>query len=78
MPIPSEDLDRRFDLHPATERTGPIMDELRSRHKALARQVMSACPPGRETNLALTAIESALFWANASVARASDDPPPPF
>lgn len=76
MAIPAPDLDNRFDLHPATETTGPVMDELRAAHKALARQVLELVPPGREQSLALTQLEQALFWSNAGVARANTERPP--
>lgn len=39
----------------------------------LARKVVSSCPPSRETSLAVTAIEDAMMWANAAIARHHPD-----
>lgn len=63
------DLDTRFDLHPATEETGPKMDRMRATLKEAARQVHENTPASREQSTALTKIEEALFWANAAIAR---------
>lgn len=66
----SAELDRRFDYHP------PITDEKRRTHeqvrqscKALAVDLNWRLPDGREKALAMTALEEAMFWANAAVAR---------
>jgi len=68
------ELDKRFDLHPATAITGPTMDSLRTCHKSLAAMVTELTPPSREQSLAITALEEALFWANAAVARNTEEP----
>ncbi len=53
----------------------PVQDQperyvhLRSLALSLAEQVMAMCPPSRERSLALTKIEEAVMWANASIAR---------
>lgn len=71
------DLDNRFDLHPATEETGPKMDRMRATLKEAARQVAEHTPPGREQSTALTKLEEALFWANAAIARNASNAPSP-
>ncbi len=43
--------------------------ELRDAAKALALQIVSLTPTSREQSLALTSLEEAIFWANASIAR---------
>lgn len=63
------DLDNRFAYHPATETTGPLHAEVREECRALAGFLASTIPPGRELSLAITAIEEAMMWANAGIAR---------
>ena len=65
-----EELLRRFKFHPATEVTGPLHDEARLLLHDAARQVVSLTPVGREQSLAVTALEEAMFWTNAAIARA--------
>jgi hypothetical protein len=42
---------------------------IRDEARALAHQLVDRVPPGRELSLALTAIEEAVMWANAGIAR---------
>ncbi len=42
---------------------------LRTMAKDLARKILMSTPPSREQALALTKLEEAIFWANASIAR---------
>ena len=42
---------------------------LRAGAKELAKMILEACPDSREREQALTKLEEAVFWANASVAR---------
>lgn len=44
-------------------------EALRAKAKELAYLVTSSCPVSRERSLAMTKLEEAIFWANASVAR---------
>ena len=37
--------------------------------KVLADFLIATCPDSRERSLALTHLETAIFWANASIAR---------
>lgn len=43
--------------------------ELRARFKELAYIVDELCPNSREKSIAITELETAMFWANASIAR---------
>ena len=58
-----------FTYHP------PVSDQsiryacLRSAAGELAKLCCENCPPSRELSLALTNLEQAVFWANASIAR---------
>lgn len=65
-----EELARRFGFHPATAVTGPVHDKVRLCLQVTAAEVVRLTPAGREQSLAVTALEEAMFWANASVARA--------
>lgn len=72
MPISSDELDRRFDFHPATGATGPVHAEIRRLHRELANDVVRLVPEGREQSLAITKIEESMYWANAGIARLSE------
>jgi hypothetical protein len=70
MQVNEEELDRRFDHHPPRDPgVGLIHEAVLAECKRLARKIDSLCPDGREKALALTAIEEAMMWANAAVAR---------
>jgi hypothetical protein len=65
-----EDIEHRFAFHAATT------DEKRDAHTSVrqtcrraADHINETCPDGREKSLALTALEEAMFWANAALAR---------
>ena len=53
-------------------------EELRSKAKELAFLIVTSCPESRELSVALTNLEQAVFWANASIARneKEDETPP--
>ncbi|WP_424862114.1 DUF7681 family protein [Streptomyces sp. MMS24-I29] len=64
------DIEHRFAFHAATT------DEKRDAHgsirqacRRLADHIDETCPDGREKSLAVTAIEEAMFWGNAALAR---------
>lgn len=69
-PIRADDLAHRFQFHPATEQTGPQHDRVRFVCAEAAEALVRLVPPGREASLAITALEEAMFWANAAIARA--------
>ena len=48
-----------------------MYEELRSSAKVLANVINGLCPDSRETSLAMTHLEEAVFWANAAIARRS-------
>lgn len=68
--IPAIDLDSRFDYHAADAAKALRHQEVRSALKEMARMVLELVPAGREQSLALTALEEAMMWANAGIARA--------
>lgn len=64
------DLNNRFDFHPAD--TAERIDShkaVRAGCKALAEYIDAKVPNGREKALAITAIETAMFWATESIDR---------
>jgi hypothetical protein len=42
---------------------------LRDTAKGMAELIIRLCPPSRERSVALTHLETAIFWANAAIAR---------
>lgn len=67
--IDNEELATRFTYHP------PIGDQpmryvaIREGARTLADLIVASTPGSREQSLALTALEEAVFWANAAIAR---------
>ena len=43
--------------------------EIRGKAKDLAYEIALSCPESREKSLAMTNLEQAVMWANASIAR---------
>lgn len=70
------DLDNRFTYHPPTPEQIPVYEDMRSRARALAIFIVANTPPSREQSLAITHLEDAVMWANASIARAPRTPVP--
>ena len=64
-----EDLENRFTYHAPKEGQPAMYESLRFGGLTLAQQINNYCPEGREKSLAITKLEEAIFWANASIAR---------
>ncbi len=69
-----EDIKNRFEFHPADT------DEKRNEHERirklcldLANELNNSLPNGREKATAISRLEEVMFWANAAIARVSDD-----
>ena len=64
------DLDDRFRHHPPSDET-VAADHAAVRETLLraAQDIFVCMAPGRESSLAITKLEEAMFWANASIAR---------
>lgn len=60
-----------FTYHPPKEGQPAIYEGIRTKGLEMATHVVDNTPPSREQSLALTAIEEAVFWANAAIARNS-------
>ncbi len=62
-------LDNNFTYHAPKGDQAERYEAIRSKAKELAALVLEDCPSSRERSLALTQIETAVFWANAAIAR---------
>lgn len=67
--IPQMQLDNNFKYHPPKEGQQERYVALRNEAKTLAERINELCPDSREKSLAITNLEQAIFWANASIAR---------
>lgn len=64
------DIDNRFSFHPATTAEKQAdHGSVRSVLWGAANYLNDLLPEGREKSLAITHLEEAMFWGNASLAR---------
>lgn len=63
------DLDKRFTYHPPVGDQAEMYVQIRNKSKELAELINKLAPESREKSLAMTKIEEAVMWANASIAR---------
>ena len=63
------DLENRFTYHTPKGDQPRMYVEIRDEAKLFAQTVLDLCPDSYERSLAITRIEEAMFWANASIAR---------
>lgn len=66
--IGSDEIRRRMGFHPGTPKTAPAYEANRGHAIFLADFWDESLPDSREKSLALTALQEALMWANASIA----------
>lgn len=64
-----EDLDNRFSYHAPKADQPKKYEDIRAKAKEFAVMICNYCPDSREKSLALTKLEEASMWANASIAR---------
>ena len=64
-----DDLDNRFTYHKPFGSQGKRYEDLRWQAKQFAALIYEHCPESRERSLAITNVEQASMWANASIAR---------
>jgi hypothetical protein len=62
-------IEKNFTYHAPTEESVPKYESLRAKAKELALAIEDTCPDSREKSFALTQLETAVFWANAAIAR---------
>lgn len=63
------DLENNFKYHPPKEGQADRYTTLRDKAKELAQLIQAECPESREKSVAFTHLETAVMWANASIAR---------
>ena len=64
-----EQIEHNFKYHSPKAGQPELYVEIRDTAKVLALLFLKSCPDGREKSLALTKLEEAVMWANASIAR---------
>lgn len=62
-------IENNFKYHAPKPGQAEMYVTLRDKGKELAYLIDTLCPKSRETALALTNLEQAIMWANASIAR---------
>jgi hypothetical protein len=62
-------LDNIYKYHAPKEGQQEKYEQIRAKGKELAELVTKLCPDSRERSIALTHLETANMWANASIAR---------
>jgi hypothetical protein len=69
--LKQEELDIRFTYHAPKPDQPEKYTQIRAAAMALAKLISQHCPTCREESLAITALEEAVMWANAAIARRS-------
>lgn len=67
--IMKDQIENSFKYHPPQEGQVEKYEWLRDEARKLAHLIDDLCPNGREKSLAITNLEQAVMWANASIAR---------
>ena len=67
--IGATELANRFTYHPPRPDQVNRYQDIREHARALANMLDRHCPDSREKSLAMTHLEEAVMWANASIAR---------
>ncbi len=73
-PSSRADIDQRFNYHLSGEDRVVTLDYVRGQCAHIAHCLDEVLPPGREKSLALTKLEEALMWSNASIAKTAPQP----
>jgi len=66
MPL---DLDSIYTYHAPKDNQPKKYETIRAQAKVLAEVIEDLCPDSRERSVAFTQLETAVMWANASIAR---------
>ena len=64
-----ERIENDFKAHPVDDDQKTAALLIRDKGKELALLIVDLAPESREQNVALTNLETAIFWANAAIAR---------
>ena len=65
----TQEIQTRFTYHKPIGNQPQRYEVLRAMARNLATLINDLCPESREKSLAFTELESAIMWANASIAR---------
>ncbi len=63
------DIEKNFTYHPPKEGQPEKYRKIRSMGGDFGKLIEQLCPESRERSLAMTKLEEAVMWANASIAR---------
>lgn len=66
---PDPQIEKNFTYHPPQGNQGGRYNQLREKAKEFAYLIKELVPDSREQSVALTNLETAVFWANAGIAR---------
>lgn len=69
MTMTNAEIERNFSYHAPREDQQLRYDTIRYKAKMFTAYINEYCPDSREKSLAITKIEEAVMWANASIAR---------
>jgi len=64
-----QQIEHNFKYHAPRQGQPEKYEYLRNQAKDLALAFLNQCPESRERSLAITKLEEAVMWANASIAR---------
>ena len=64
-----KDIENNYTYHAPNGDQPDRYEAIRSKAKMLAAYINEKCPDSREKSLAMTKLEEAVMWANASIAR---------
>jgi hypothetical protein len=62
-------IENNFTYHAPKADQPARYETIRGVAKELAHEINESCPESREKSLAITNLEQAIFWANASIGR---------
>ena len=63
---------RRFRYHKPTKEQVPMYERTRNKARELVELINGQCPENREKSIAISKVEEAVMWANASIARGKE------
>ena len=65
-------IENNFTYHAPQPGQPELYTKLREKAKEFAYLITELCPESREQSVALTHLETAVFWANAAIARSPE------
>ena len=65
----NKEIENNFSYHAPKDDQPKRYENIRNKAKMLAAYINEYCPDSREKSLAMTKLEEAVMWANASIAR---------